>query len=199
MAVPLRSLPFPVRAGLGALERQRGKIRLKPLADWLPPGGDLADIGCGTGAISHLLNQDHRIIPLDIWDLSLFPDIRPLQFDGASLPLKTGSVSSALLMTVLHHTRNPLTLLMEAGRVARQVIVVEDLIHGSWNRRWTFGVDSLLNMEFRGHPHGNASHTQWMRIFRGLGFQVEDWRRERTVLGIQLGYYCLRPVAVNPG
>ncbi|NOZ74139.1 MAG: methyltransferase domain-containing protein, partial [FCB group bacterium] len=155
-------------------------------------GETVVDIGCGTGAISRLLGQNYRVISLDVRELSLFPGICPLRFDGQRLPIKSQSVDSALFMTVLHHTQNPITLLMEAGRVARQVIVVEDLIRPGWNQRWTGLVDSLLNFEFRNHPHANGSHADWRRIFHALGFRLDARYFHRTVLGIQLGYYCLR-------
>ncbi len=191
--VSLTRLPLVwAQTALGSIEDLRAGIRLKPLWTWLHPNSRVLDIGCGSGAISRILQASQDVIPLDVKDWSLYPGIRPLLFDGKSIPLADQSVETALFITVLHHTSKPLTLLLEARRVARYVIIVEDVISSSWNRRWTFWVDNLLNLEFRHHPHANASHDDWRRIFRGLGFQLKAFQFHRTILGVQLGYYFLR-------
>ena len=47
-------------------------------------------------------------------------------FDGKSIPHGENSFDVVMFVDVLHHASQPMTLLREAVRVARQAIVIQD-------------------------------------------------------------------------
>lgn len=75
---------------------------------------------------------------------------------------------------MLHHTASPENLLKEARRVARKIIVMEDVYTTVWQKYATYIMDSLVNLEFKGHPHSNKNDTQWREVFQRLGFEIKS-------------------------
>jgi len=53
-------------------------------------------------------------------------------FDGKSIPYGDGSFDVVMFVDVIHHADQPMTLLREAARVARQAILIKDhLVEGT--------------------------------------------------------------------
>jgi len=77
-----------------------------------------------------------------------------------------------LLLTVLHHTPNPKEILKEASRVSKRVIIIEDIYSNLVQKYLTFFTDSLVNFEFRGHPHSNKSVSEWNKLFNELNLKI---------------------------
>lgn len=95
-------------------------------------GDSLLDIGCGNGMIS-LLVRDHfkeRILLLDVVDYlpkQLGLDSM-LYEDGEPLPVSE-KFDTVLLITVLHHSNNPLELLKLAwGATRKKLIIIESVV-----------------------------------------------------------------------
>ncbi len=138
-------------------------------------GESLLDIGSGPGFVGAALReQGWEVTAIDVADGSYADGMRPSIYDGRTIPFPDDSFEEALLCSVLHHASDPLRLLVEARRVARRLIVVEDLYTGEAQRRWTMFVDSLTNLEFRGHPHGNRTDAQWRSLFGRMGLRLLD-------------------------
>jgi 4'-phosphopantetheinyl transferase EntD len=155
----------------------RGLRMLRLIDKFLPPGDPkgvkIVDIGCGHGHVAHLLKlRGYDASGIDLVDMSLFKSVTPTVTDGGRLPFADGSIDVALLMTMLHHTPDPDAILAEAARVARRVIVVEDVPLGRVHMEVIKHVDSLLNLEFRGHPHTNRDDAGWRAAFSRLGLAV---------------------------
>jgi len=51
-----------------------------------------------------------------------------VKFDGTSIPFPDRSFDTLVFVDVLHHTNDPVLLLREAARVARNTIVIKDCI-----------------------------------------------------------------------
>lgn len=163
----------------GWLLRRVAARRARVLIGHLPlparAGAHLLDVGSGPGFVGAALReQGWEVAAIDVADGSWAGGIRPLLFDGRTIPFPDDSFDEALLSTVLHHARDPLRLLVEARRVARRLTVVEDLYTGEMQRRWTMFVCSLTNLEFRGHPHGNRTDAEWRGLFARLGLRLLD-------------------------
>jgi SAM-dependent methyltransferase len=95
-------------------------------------GGDFLDIGCGDGQIGALLAK--RGVAVTLTDVYEHPVVltHGLPFrlfrQGEWLPFESGTFASAALITVLHHSDNPVRSLQEARRVLRpggRLIVIE--------------------------------------------------------------------------
>ncbi len=162
----------------------RGKARrIRP---YLPAGHRVLDVGCGKGGITRLLRRwGYDTVPLDVSDYSSFDDVRPILYDGGYLPFPDDSFDVVLLLTVLHHTPDPDSILEEAVRVSRRrLIVLEDTYYASEKMRLLQLMDSIVNREFRGHPHTNRTCREWREALTRLGLRVVA---ESTVRA--LGYF----------
>lgn len=162
-----------------------GRLRIKEqrIASLLPPDASVVDIGCGNGGLAHALKQrGFSVTPVDVKQISFFEDVAPVIYDGKRLPFADRSFGTALLITVLHHTPDPDAILREAGRVAPRIIVMEDIFRNAFQKYLTFFTDSLVNMEFRGHPHTNRNEAGWQDTFARLGMRVTHRAQFRTLL-----------------
>jgi SAM-dependent methyltransferase len=84
------------------------------------------------------------------------------------MPFDDRAFDCALLVTTLHHTYDPVQVMMEAARVADRLIIVEDVTHGQLHKWLTRGMDKLLNLEFFGTLHNNKSDGDWRNLFADL-------------------------------
>lgn len=139
----------------------------------IPSHSRILDIGSGDGILDDILaRKGHKITPIDIGNYSCIPHITPILFNGTDIPFKNQSFDVALIITVLHHVAHHDVLLSEAKRVAKRVIIIEDVYASTWQRYLTYIMDSIMNLEFIGHPHSNLSLQLWLKKFKKLGFTV---------------------------
>ncbi len=96
--------------------------------------GSVLDLGCGDARLAQLLAQDGFTLQLS--DVYQNPHVAkiglPFQLSGQSeaLPFNDNQFDNTLLLTVLHHSDNPLQVLHEAHRVTRpggRIIVIESV------------------------------------------------------------------------
>ena len=128
---------------------------------------------------------------VDIEDQTLIRGIEPLIFDGRKIPYEDQQFDIALLLTVLHHAHDPDGLLAEAQRVARRVIVIEDVYTNPLQKYLTFFTDSVLNLEFAGHPHNNRPDVEWRETFKRLGLKLRHVADERFFVFFRQATYVL--------
>ncbi len=94
-------------------------------------GDSLLDIGCGNGLIANLLRDRFKTIQLlDV--VEYVPKALNLPFklyeEGQRLPI-TNSFDTVLLLTVLHHSNDPVELLKLAwGATKRRLIIIESVV-----------------------------------------------------------------------
>lgn len=158
---------------------QLGSIRANRIISNIEPylnGGDrILDIGSGSCTITKTLRrQGFETIPLDIENLSIYEDLPAVIYDGSNIPFGNKEFSVALLITVLHHINEPEVVLREALRVAKRVIVVEDIYSTIWRKYLTYFLDSCVNLEFKDHPRSNRTDREWQETFLRLGTEVRD-------------------------
>ena len=104
-------------------------------------------------------------------------------YDGNVFPCASGSYDVVLFVDVLHHTENPMTLLQEAVRVARQALVIKDHPRNGFLAGPTLRfMDWVAN---RRHgialPNNYWPREKWMEAFATLGLDVRAWK---TRLGL---------------
>jgi SAM-dependent methyltransferase len=159
--------------------QRRVRVLSRHLAGLLPPHAQVLDVGCGDGLIARRildLRPDLHLRGLDIF-------IRPHthvpvdRFDGIALPLADQSVDCVMFVDVLHHTPDPMRLLREAKRVARQAILLKE--HA---REGLLAGPTLRFMDWVGNarhgvvlPYNYWTKDQWERAFSELGLEVREW------------------------
>jgi ubiquinone/menaquinone biosynthesis C-methylase UbiE len=138
----------------------------------------LLDIGAGTGHVAVLLQGPGRtVIGCDIMNLLMLP-LPYVLADGGQLPFLDASFEAALLITVLHHVSKSFhsRFLVEAARVLKPggaLIVMEDTFHSAVERAICKFSDSIMNVEFTGHPHANRTLAEWVDLMTQAGFHVQ--------------------------
>lgn len=162
---------------VASLHKKKVEYYWSLFGDWLNEGGKILDVGCGSGELDEfLVNKGYRISCVDVVDKSRSKLIRPVVFNGRNLPFEDKSFDQILILAVLHHVVNYQEVILEAKRVAREVIILDDLVENWWQRLEVGFWDSVLNLEFLGHPHHNHSDREWQKLFNDLGFKLIDRR-----------------------
>jgi len=135
----------------------------------------ILDVGSGTCNVALLMQDEgYNITPLDVADLSFTPRMKPILYDGTHMPFKNNEFDTALILTVLHHipAKQHEAVLKETARVAKRIIIIED-VHSNWlHKQATMFMDSMFNLEFIGHPHSNKSDAEWQAVFKHLGWKL---------------------------
>jgi SAM-dependent methyltransferase len=136
-AEALRSL-----ADLRFVNRWLGNRRslLRAVRPYLPPGGRLLDVGCGSGDVPAFLLErlggPLLAVGLDVKTLHLRaapPSVHPVVADVRRLPFPDGSFDVVTASLFLHHfdVEELPDLLSGLHRLARRALVVNDL-HRAW-------------------------------------------------------------------
>ena len=130
-------------------------------------------MGAGPGSVLFEFRRaGFQIDAIDVTDTSYSASLRPELYDGEHMPYIEDAYDTALLLTVLHHTPQPDDILLETARVARRVIILEDVYDGAWQRKYSKVADSITNLEFFGHPHSNRSDAEWRQSFSRLNLKL---------------------------
>ena len=174
-----------------------GRARARVIVDWIAPcleeAPRIVDIGAGTGNVTQVLRRrGWEVTPLDVEDLTFVDGMVPVLYDGGTIPFGPDSFDVALISTVLHHVRDQTAILAEAARVAPRVVVVEDVYDGLASRYFTWAMDSLLTLEFRGHPHSNRTDAEWRALFVEMGLELRTAKYRRSFGLLRHAVYCLR-------
>lgn len=185
---------FPLTGRLlGPLGRQRASHFYRHFKPYLTRGETVLDLGAGMGHLSDLLrHQGFEVTPVDVVDLSLVKEIKPQIYDGLHLPYTTKQFDAVIICTVLHHTPKPEKVLTEAARVAKKVILVEEIYHNDLQKLITFFFDSLSNFQFRHHPHTNKTDRKWRDTFKKLHLDLQKASYFTTYTIFQSVAYLLK-------
>lgn len=137
-------------------------------------GNKILDIGSGgCDVVKKLMENNFDVTPLDIKNKSFIKTIKPILYDGTHMPFEDNSFDTALLIFVMHHTKDPVELLKEAKRVSKKrLIVKEDIYRNKKEKIVTYISDSFVNLEFFGHPHSNKTDLEWKELFIKLDLNL---------------------------
>lgn len=164
----------------GYVANRRIRILAGHLAGLLPPNASVLDVGCGDGALAGLIQNLRPDVRMRGIDVLVRPQTAiPVEpFDGTHIPAADGSYDVVMFVDVLHHTNDPLVLLREARRVARQAVLLKDHILGGFLAGPTLRfMDSVSNARYGvALPYNYWRREQWETAFRELGLKVEVWQ-----------------------
>lgn len=168
--------------------------RAKRIAFQITPhivGDRVADIGCGDGVVSLFLPASEFFLIdvcnyLDVRVHAPFHQYR----EGGALPI-TRKVDTSLLLTVLHHSLNPLQVLEETRKITTHRAIVIESVYGVsdpnnashlWKqlnpvlqKQYATFIDWLYNRVFHDGvpvPYNFATPDKWLDIFKTTGWSV---------------------------
>lgn len=173
--------------------QSRSERLIGNISEYLNEGESILDVGCGTCNISKRLQErGFKVTGVDVTDISIHREIEPIIYDGGTFPFKNNSFDVAIIITVLHHIENPEKMLAEMKRVAKRIIIVEDIYESNWQKYLTYVMDSVINFEYFGHPHTNKSDKEWKRTFKNMGLKLLDSKYESFWRYFRSGIYHLK-------
>ncbi|MDQ5871484.1 MAG: class I SAM-dependent methyltransferase [Acidobacteriota bacterium] len=148
----------------------------------IPPSPLMLDVGGGDGKIARELVRRRPDIELRGIDVIVRPGAAyPVDlYDGRAIPFTDRSFDVVLLVDVLHHTEDPLVLLREAARVAREAILIKDHLSDRFLALPTLRfMDRVGNARFGiALPHNYWSRRSWLDAFQLLGLRVAAWKND---------------------
>lgn len=187
--------------------RDRTATIVNQIKDSVKNNTSVLDVGCGDGMVSWNL-RDHcsRLELVDVVDyveheikdqVSFTPFI-----DGDAIPV-AGHFDTALLITVLHHTQNPETLIKAAAQKADELLIIESVYFSESKSLYLNGplltsdeqflyasfFDWLYNRVIhRGVPvtFNYAPPNDWGTLLRKHGFEVVTEDADRFGVDIPL-------------
>lgn len=163
----------PLRWALCRLALWRAREKLAEIGSYLDRADRILDVGAGNCILCQELGRHgYDVVPVDLENLSFVDEIALVVYDGARLPFRNDSFDVALIITVLHHCPDPDAVLAEARRVARRIIVIEEIYENLFEKYFTYAVDSLFNVEFFNHPRSNRTDARWREAFQRLRLDV---------------------------
>jgi SAM-dependent methyltransferase len=176
---------------------KRARQISRRIAPYINKKDKIIDIGTGTGFVAQSIveKKKNKITCVDVRLNPMCKTFPVTIYDGKKLPFPNGSFDTALLIAVLHHCEHPLQVLDEAIRVSsRRIIIMEDLFESGIEKLLTLLEDSIVNWEFKGHPHSNKSENSWLALFRKRGLNVEHFEKFRLICAgfpFRLGIFIL--------
>ena len=156
---------------------RRIEVLTRTLADFIPQGARVLDIGCGSGTLAKRIMALRPDVTIEGIDVLVRPgtEIPVTEFDGDTIPWPDGHFDIALFVDVLHHTEAPARLLAEAKRVSKGGIVIKDHF-----REGVLADATLRFMDWVGNaqhgvvlPYNYLSDPEWRSIWSRLGLKVE--------------------------
>lgn len=164
-------------------DKRRNASKSRLIGDFLSQNETIVDIGTGSGGLANYLNQNNfEVTTVDVVDKTVHSQITPVIYDGLNLPFKDKNFDVSMLITVLHHCPNPEQVFAEAVRVSKQkIVVLEDVYSNGLMKKLTWFMDSLVNAEFKGHPHSNKSEAQWEALFQKHNLKIKKKTKTKVL------------------
>jgi len=167
--------------------------KLKSVLPHLGKNEKNLDIGCGNGMITHTLRQqDFPCTPLDVANLSILSDVDVIVYDGLVMPFQDKEFDTALLLTVLHHTPDPVLVLQETARVAKKIVIIEDVYSNKIQQYMTYAMDTLVNLGHSSMTYQNKSDSEWKATFDELDLELIEVSSKSVLLFFRQATYVLK-------
>ena len=161
---------------------RRIRVLARHIAPLLPRDASVLDVGCGDGLLGRTIRSLRPDLALTGMDVLVRPRTHiPVQeFDGLTLPLDKMAVDVVLLVDVLHHADDPMRLLKEAARVARQAIVIKDHVQAGWLDRQTLRIMDWTGNAAHGValPYNYWSAKEWTLALQRIGAAIDSWKTD---------------------
>lgn len=154
-------------------------------------GKKILDVGMGAGATSFFLaKKGFWVTGVDVDNLSIYEDLKPVTYDGRKMPFKNNEFDTAIIVHVLHHCADGLEVLKEAKRVSKRVVFIEDTFRNGLEWFFIASFDAITNGEFWWHKYRKV--MEWKNIIKEHGWKIiayEQW--SEGGITSPYGRYCM--------
>jgi ubiquinone/menaquinone biosynthesis C-methylase UbiE len=134
------------------------------------------DVGSGTGEMSQAIRSYRPELTFSGVDVYIRPKtfIPVVKYDGNVLPFDGNSFDAIIIVDVLHHCNNPVSVLKECARVAKRWVIIKDHVSDSiLDSKLLKFMDWVGN---RAHgvvlPYNYLSTSGWNTAFDTAGLKV---------------------------
>lgn len=166
--------------------------KVRTFIDVLPQGVRILDLGSGNCMVANYLMENGKTVTaIDVKNLSIIKEIVPVVYDGVTLPFKDDDFETVLVLTVLHHSRNPVELIREAKRVGHKIIIIEDTYKNKFRKLVTQTMDTIVNFGHSEMTYQNRNEFEWEAIFKGEGLNIDSKITKKVLLFFQQTTYHL--------
>lgn len=174
--------------------------RVDPLiasfASTIQPHSRIIDIGAGKGLLAQEMARQlsARVTLVDVAQYN-HTHLPLTVCDSRALAFADASFDYALLSFVLHHSPNPDAILREALRVARKVVIVENIVRGRIRGAVTRLIDSWPAIRYGTPPcHFVKTREEWLDFLDKFG-------RTRLLkeFGLEFGFFQCFTVELERG
>lgn len=168
-----------------AVHNRRVRKLSEHLSRLIPEQAKVLDVGCGDGLIAGLIQEIRSDVSIEGIDVLVRSKthIEVTQFDGVTIPFADNYFDTVMFVDVLHHTDNPLSLLKEAKRVAKNCLVLKDHTDDG-----LLSNETLTFMDWIGNkPHGVRlpynywTSAQWNEAVKNLNLKSEVWEKNLNI------------------
>jgi len=135
----------------------------------------LLDLGCGDGKVGELFAQNHgcRVTLMDVMNYNK-TNLPFHKYNGRETRFIDDQFEHVLLVTVLHHSDDPIAVMSEALRVAsKSVVVIESVyfneVHRAFNSFFDWFYNRVLNDPNVNVPLNFLPPKAWVSLFGELG------------------------------
>lgn len=171
------AIMYPLRL---IFDRKFNPVYKEQLAGYIAPlcedNSRILDVGCDDGTVGELImkiNPTLEIVGIDIQ--SNRPSKIPRKiYDGRNIPYPDKSFDTVIVLDVLHHTNDILSLLKEIKRVSRKHIIIKDhMTYGRFSNFMICFADYVSNAPYGIRCAFNfPTPGRWNSYFRELGLKI---------------------------
>jgi SAM-dependent methyltransferase len=163
-----------VRAHRNVVMGRRVRQISKSISELIPAEVcSVLDLGAGTGEVAQAVNVLRPELIFSGVDVYIRPRtfIPIVEYDGNTLPFADNSFDAVMMVDVLHHCHDPVSILRECVRVSKGFVIIKDHVSDSF-----FDEKVLQFMDWVGNrahgvilPYNYLSSLDWESVFKKVG------------------------------
>jgi ubiquinone/menaquinone biosynthesis C-methylase UbiE len=164
---------------------RRVQVISKEISKLVPDGSTVLDIGGGGGEIAKQLsillpNLKIKCIDIDVRENS---EIEVVKYDGLNIPFENETFDFSIIVDVLHHSKQPFSILKEALRVTKVGLIVKDHNCNSFIQKKIMTVTDTLGNWHHDVPlvFNFLSRKCWLKLWQDLKLEEKSYETKLNI------------------
>ncbi len=174
------------------IQSRRVTVLSSLISNMISSNAKVLDIGTGSGEVVLAIIELRPDLNITGIDIKIRPETKiPVTlFDGIKINADDNQLDYSLLIDVIHHAVDPVTLIKEASRVSKYGLIIKD--HVSENN-----IDDVVLsfMDYVGNHFNNVdilynyfSLYKWNETFKISGLKIENMKRKLGIYPFPFNY-----------